>query len=127
MATSILDLDSMNPIVAYKNQLYSCTWVDMIGTNMFFTPHEEASSLEPLKSTPHCDLIGTSRMKLVGRLAKTSKIQKKQNKKRFTTTAAAAEADDDDEIQFVGESLVSSVTPISTKPLPNSLKLSECS
>ncbi|RMD40008.1 hypothetical protein DV735_g5125, partial [Chaetothyriales sp. CBS 134920] len=33
----IVELASGNPLVRYGGQMYSCEWVDMIGTSMFFT------------------------------------------------------------------------------------------
>lgn len=91
----ILDFHTHNPIVSYQGHLYSCTWTDMIGTNMFFTRHRQPASLSPWRSTKDCNLLGTSRIKLVGRRAKT--IRKPQSKKR------SREEDNDDHVDEVNE------------------------
>lgn len=65
----ILDLHTTNPIMSYRNNIYSCSWVDTIGTNMFFTKHQETPLHEPEIATEDYDLLGTSRIKLVGHRA----------------------------------------------------------
>ena len=62
----ILDLHSHNPIVSYRNEVYSCTWADMIGSNMFFaTPiNQWPDSEEPV------EMLGMSRVRLIGHKAK---------------------------------------------------------
>jgi TFIIIC subunit triple barrel domain len=64
----VLDIASDNPIVSYKNEVYSCTWFDMVGTNMFFTPpaFQWPPPEEPV------ELVGTSRIRLIGHKAKTA-------------------------------------------------------
>ena len=64
----ILELHSHNPIISYQNEVYSCTWSDMIGTNLFFGKHDDEA--DALRSTDEYDLLGTSRIKLIGRKAK---------------------------------------------------------
>ena len=64
----ILELHSYNPIISYQNEVYSCTWSDMIGTNMFFGKHDDEA--DALRATDDYDLLGTSRIKLTGRKAK---------------------------------------------------------
>ena len=66
----ILELESYNPVVSYQNEVYSCTWSDVIGTNMFFTEHDEETTADPLHATEDYDLLGISRIKLIGRKAK---------------------------------------------------------
>jgi hypothetical protein len=66
----ILELQSFNPVISYQNEIYSCTWSDMIGTNMFFSERDEEPEADPLLSTEEYDLLGTSRIKLIGRKAK---------------------------------------------------------
>lgn len=65
-SVQILDFGSHNPIVSYQNEVYSCTWSDMVGTNMFFTP---ATSQWTEPEVP-AELFGTSRIRLVGHKAK---------------------------------------------------------
>ncbi|EXJ53917.1 hypothetical protein A1O7_09253 [Cladophialophora yegresii CBS 114405] len=66
----ILDLDSVNPIVSYQGEVYSCNWSDLMGTNMFFTHPDTIDTAEALRSMEDYNLIGTSRIKLVGHQAK---------------------------------------------------------
>ena len=65
----ILELHSHNPVISYENEVYSCSWSDMIGTSMFFSKHQEEPHTAPLRSTEDYDLLGTSRVKLIGRKA----------------------------------------------------------
>lgn len=68
----MLDIDTLNPVIGYKGEFYSCTWHDTIGTELFFTlPHQQVSH-PPLRSTKDYQLLGTSRVKLVGQRAKVS-------------------------------------------------------
>lgn len=69
----ILDLPSINPIISYQGQVFSCTWTDMVGTNMFFTQPGMSEDAETLRSTADYDLLGTSRIKLVGHKPKMTK------------------------------------------------------
>lgn len=62
----LLDLHTANPIISYKDEVFSCSWIDMIGTNMFFSQPKETPLYDPEISTADFDLIGTSRIKLVG-------------------------------------------------------------
>ncbi|KIW80169.1 hypothetical protein Z517_06784 [Fonsecaea pedrosoi CBS 271.37] len=72
----ILDLATANPIISYQGQVYSCMWADMVGTNMFFTHTGVLDAAEVLRSTDDYDLIGMSRIKLVGQAAKLLKKEK---------------------------------------------------
>ncbi|KAK5050633.1 hypothetical protein LTR84_003915 [Exophiala bonariae] len=89
-----LGLHSTNPIISYQDQVYSCTWVDMIGTNMFFTQPGASEDIQPALSTDDCDLLGVSTIKLLGHRT----IMKKNPKKR-------ARAEDDEEGHLAGRSL----------------------
>ena len=69
----VLDLHTSNPIVSYHDHLYSCTWTDMVGTNMFFVQPGFADEMQPLQSTEDFDLLGMSRIKLAGHRANVKK------------------------------------------------------
>ena len=76
-----LDLASSNPMVAYKGNFYSCTWHDMIGTNMFYSLPHQGIEHTPERQTRAYNLLGTSRVKLVGQRAKvyeTASARKRQ-------------------------------------------------
>ncbi|RMZ84532.1 hypothetical protein DV737_g1188, partial [Chaetothyriales sp. CBS 132003] len=67
----IVDLASGNPIVLYRGQMYSCSWVDMIGTSMFFTQPLSGDEVHGAVARPDVDfaLLDTSHIKLVGQQA----------------------------------------------------------
>lgn len=71
----ILGLDTTNPIISYKDRIYSCLWTDMIGSNMFVAQPGLIDSGEILHSADDFDLIGISRIKLVGE--RTNLVKKK--------------------------------------------------
>ena len=96
----ILDLHGYNPIISYQNQIYSCTWSDMIGTNMFFSRHDDDLGLQPLRSIDTYDLLGISRIKLVAQKAKMT-VQKDSKKRARAVDdegRTVAEASEDEEI-----------------------------
>jgi TFIIIC subunit triple barrel domain len=68
----ILDLHGQNPVVSYQNQIYHCTWSDMIGTAMFFSKAEGQAEEDALMYTDDFQLIHTSRIKLIGQKANLS-------------------------------------------------------
>jgi hypothetical protein len=85
----ILESDSLNPMVAYKGNFYSCTWHDMIGTHMFYSlPHQDIAHV-PLRSNQDYNLLGTSRVKLVGHRAKVTERPSARKKQRLTTEIAS--------------------------------------
>ncbi|KIX03716.1 uncharacterized protein Z518_07269 [Rhinocladiella mackenziei CBS 650.93] len=94
----ILDLNTTNPMISYMDQVYSCTWTDMVGTNMFFTHPGLLDTIEILQSTDDYDLIGMSRIKLVGDRVQVSK--KKGSKK--ADVDAPAEHDEPPEGRSLG-------------------------
>lgn len=65
-SVQILDFASHNPIISYRNEVYSCTWSDMIGTNIFFSPAPRQLSEPDLP----VEWLGTSRIRLIGHRAK---------------------------------------------------------
>jgi TFIIIC subunit triple barrel domain len=80
----ILGFHTHNPMISYQDQIYSCTWSDMVGTNLFFSTHERRPIFEPQASTDKYDLLGTSRIKLIGHKVKVT--QKPGTKKRGRPT-----------------------------------------
>ncbi|KKY20118.1 hypothetical protein UCRPC4_g04252 [Phaeomoniella chlamydospora] len=70
----ILGLDTLNPIISYRGQYFTCTWTDMIGTNLFISePSDEtptSTTIPPLYTAPGFDLLAQSRIKLLARRAK---------------------------------------------------------
>jgi hypothetical protein len=70
----ILELHSRNPIISYENQIFSCYWADMIGTELLFSPPEAQSghalNIPCLKRGKDFDLISANSVKVLGRKAK---------------------------------------------------------
>lgn len=90
----LVEIDSTNPLISYKAQVYSCTWTDMVGTNMFFSQPSEEVVSDPLRSTEEYDLIGTSRIKLAGHRARL--VSKPKSRKRRGSHAADSDPIDSD-------------------------------
>ena len=82
----ILDLTTNNPVISYGDQLYSCKWMDIVGTTMFFSYPQETALYDPALSTPEFELIGTSRIKLAGIVAKVTPMA--QESARTTTSVS---------------------------------------
>jgi hypothetical protein len=61
----LLDLNTPEPFVSYHEHIYSCSWVDMVGTNMFLSRAQEDPARQA-HTTPDYHVEGTSRIKLVG-------------------------------------------------------------
>ena len=76
----MLDVGTANPIVAYNHQVYYCSWIDMLGTNMFFDVPSGTCSSRSWLSERDLTLTGTSRIKLVGHRAKLSKADSQKRK-----------------------------------------------
>jgi len=68
----ILDLHSRNPIVSYQNQIFSCSWADMIGTELLFTHPEVVPELPDftyLRRDKDYILVAANSVKILGRKA----------------------------------------------------------
>lgn len=71
----------MNPIVSYQNQVFSCSWAEQIGTELFFTRPDELAATPtatttaeidvnaPLARGKDFDLIAATSVKILGRKA----------------------------------------------------------
>ena len=75
----ILDLHCQNPVISYQNQIYYCTWSDLVGTAMFFSKTEGGEEDGDLLSTDGFHLVNISRIKLIGQK---TKLSAKPSKKR---------------------------------------------
>lgn len=74
----VLGLHTTNPIVSYQNQIFSCSWADLIGTELLFThpehggitsiPHQHRHH-HPLRRDKNFDLIAANSVKVLGRRA----------------------------------------------------------
>ncbi|KAI9376491.1 TFIIIC subunit-domain-containing protein [Aspergillus egyptiacus] len=76
----ILGLHTKNPIVSYQNQIFSGSWADQIGTELFFArpdtidpdlddPDSAPPPVTPLKRTKDFDLVAANSVKILGRKA----------------------------------------------------------
>ena len=80
----ILDLHGEHPVISYQNQIYHCTWSDLIGTAMFFSKAETITDQETMLSTGDFQLLNTSRIKLIGQKAKlTGKPGRKRRREQL--------------------------------------------
>lgn len=66
----ILGLHTLNPIVSYQNQVFSCSWAEQIGTELFFTrPDELTATATATARGKDFDLIAATSAKILGRKA----------------------------------------------------------
>lgn len=63
----ILDLDTKNPIILYKNQTFSCQWTSTIGTDLILISPESGCSFPKLLEGDGFDILATTNIKIVGR------------------------------------------------------------
>ena len=101
----ILDVHGANPMVSYQNQIYHCTWSDMVGTIMFFSKGDAGSEGEDLLSTDDFHLINTSRIKLIGQKARlTAKPGRKRQRQveEDASDVILAHVDHDESTPMVG-------------------------
>ncbi|CAI7585411.1 unnamed protein product [Penicillium pancosmium] len=68
----ILALHTCNPIIAYQNQIFSCSWADQIGTELLFShpdtdPDMDPARTTPLRNGPAFELLAANSVKIVGR------------------------------------------------------------
>ena len=67
-SVQILDLHSPNPLVRYKETLYSCTWTTGHGSSIYVSAPGVVPG--PLRKGRAVDVVGLSRVRLLGREAK---------------------------------------------------------
>lgn len=68
----ILGLHTPNPVISYQNQIFSCSWVDQIGTELVFSHPDtdpDADALPPLHHGLSYDLLAANSVKILGRKA----------------------------------------------------------
>ena len=65
----ILDLHSANPIISYRNQIYSCSWASNIGTELLLADGSQGSHCPALLSKPDYTLLAASSLRLVSEQA----------------------------------------------------------
>ena len=65
----ILDLHTQNPIVSYRNQMYSCEWTSTLGTDLLLTTPTPDFSHPVLREKPDVSVLAASSIKLMGRPA----------------------------------------------------------
>lgn len=65
----ILDLHGENPLVAYGNQIFSCSWADQLGTELLLTAPDEIPDGVALTRGKDFDLVAANRVKILGHKA----------------------------------------------------------
>ncbi|KAA6413038.1 MAG: hypothetical protein FRX48_02781 [Lasallia pustulata] len=63
----ILDFHTLNPLISYQNQLYSCTWTSTIGTDLLLTTPDPTCTLPKLKESKGFDVLATTNIRLIGK------------------------------------------------------------
>lgn len=63
----VLDLHTKNPLISYKNQMYSCEWTSTLGTDVLLTTPEPMFSHPVLREKPNVSVLAASSIKLMGR------------------------------------------------------------
>ena len=63
----ILGFHSPNPIISYRNQIYSCDWTSTIGTDILITAPEPNGPHPVLRQGPGVSVLAATRLKLSGR------------------------------------------------------------
>ena len=107
----ILEFNSRNPIVSYGDQIYSCTWSDVIGTNLYFSEPSDFPKDINLSAPGQYDFLGASRIKLVGHRARVTDKPTKRKRGRPANADQGADAEDTDllgataELEQSGKSL----------------------
>lgn len=65
----VLDLHTPNPLISYRNQMYSCEWTSTLGTDLLLTTPAPDFSHPVLREKPHVSVLAASSIKLMGRPA----------------------------------------------------------
>lgn len=86
-----MGLHTLNPIVSYQNQIFSCSWADQIGTELFFAPPEldpdPSSEIPTLRNGEHFDLVAANSVKLLSRKANLISAQEPTTESRTFNTS----------------------------------------
>jgi hypothetical protein len=65
----IMDLHSANPVVSYQSQIFSCSWMDLLGSDLVFSFPDQHADAPVLRKDQNADLISASRVKILGQKA----------------------------------------------------------
>ncbi|KAL4939657.1 hypothetical protein BDV06DRAFT_33480 [Aspergillus oleicola] len=102
----ILGLHTPNPIISYQNQIFSGTWADQLGTELFFARPDNTgpefddpdaaptaastTQFTPLKHTDDFDLIAANSVKILGRKANLISSSGPGEQKETSSTAGTS-------------------------------------
>lgn len=84
----ILDLHTQNPLISYRNQLYSCEWTSTLGTDILLTAPNPDFPHPVLREKPDVSVLATSSVKLMGRPAQLVSRLRAEEAQPSTTPAA---------------------------------------
>ncbi|KAK3718060.1 hypothetical protein LTR37_005486 [Vermiconidia calcicola] len=98
----VLDLDSENPLIRLQDAFYSCHWSTDLGTQFYITKPGVAEN--PLRPGHVLDVVGISRIRLVGKPVSVRKRKGENATATVGSTAATAISVDEDinELDAVG-------------------------
>lgn len=63
----ILGFHTVNPIISYQNQIYSCEWTSTLGTDVLLSTPDPKFQHPVLRENPGVSVIAATRIKLFGR------------------------------------------------------------
>lgn len=89
----IMDLHSENPVVSYRNQIFTCSWYDLLGTDLVFAFPDECHDIPRLREDDGFDLISASRVKLMGQKANLISASKEKASRRPAQPQQQSSAD----------------------------------
>lgn len=95
----VLDLNSENPLIRLQDAFYSCHWSTDLGTQFYITKPGVVE--EPLRPGHVLDVVGTSRIRLVGKPVSVSK-RKGENATATVGSAATTAISVDEDIKELG-------------------------
>lgn len=73
----ILDLESDNPLISFRDHIFTCQWAKNIGTELLFTKHDDKANLPTLRRLPQgVDLLGACSARITSTTATIVKTQK---------------------------------------------------
>lgn len=77
----ILDLESDNPLISFRDHIFTCQWAKNIGTELLFTKHDSQAKLPTLRKLPNdVDLLGACCARIVSKTATLVKTHKEETR-----------------------------------------------
>ncbi len=84
----IVGLHTQNPLISYRNQLYSCEWTSTLGTDIILTAPTPDFPHPVLQQEPNVSVLAASTIKLIGRPAQIASRHSTEETAQTSTPAA---------------------------------------